>query len=198
MTAVKVWSGSAWADSPITEKAWDGSAWVNFAPGGGGPTLEALSWPSPPSNPNGQDSVTYSLGMRFNLVTAKSCYGVQWRVPDTPVAPAGGVYYAKLWSFDSQSELAATSFTPAAAGSYQSVLFTGAVALSASPSQYVASIFTRGYNFRAPSPSTGWVVTSPSGNIRGDQARLFEGNTPSAWLNQSFNAWYYISPLVAV
>lgn len=197
MTAAKIRQGGAWVDGALTGKSRIGGSWVDFGPAGG-PTYETLAWPDVPSSTSNDDGVTYTLGMRFSLVAAKNCVGVEWNpVPTITNAPAGGVYYAKLWSYDTTTELASKTFTPAT-GTTQQVLFDTPVALSASPSLYVASIFSRAYDFRTPSPASGWSVTSPSGNIVSTQSRLHEGNDPTAWLDQSFNGWYYMSPIVEV
>lgn len=204
MTAVKVWNGSAWVDSSITEKVWNGSAWIEFAPAGG--STETLAWPNAPTLTDADDGPgsDYAMGAQFYLSTGvtKNCVGVQWRVPDSLVTPGAptDAFYIQLFRTSDNLRLANDLVTPVAGG-YQSFMFSSPVALSDGlTDEYVAAVYTRHYCFRAPSPSSGWDVQTPSGHVHHQAARLaVAGAHPSSlsgWSSQ--NAWYYVSPIVEV
>jgi hypothetical protein len=195
MTAVKVWTGSAWVDSQITEKVWTGSAYVTFAPAGG-PSYEAVTWGTTPSSTDNNDGgQAYNMGVRFSVANAKQGLGIRWRVPDTVSTPPGGTHAAGLY-VDGGSRIAYQAFTPVPGGN-QDILFTTPVTLSPG-TWYVAGVYTVHYVFRSGSPSG---LTSPSGNVVVDAGRLRTDNggaSGSGYPDQTFSTTYYVSPIVEV
>lgn len=186
----------AWVDTEATGAVRLGGVTVPFGPEPGGPTLESVTWPDPPTLTNADDNTTYTMGIRFSLVTAKLCYGITWRVPDA-VAPTQfiGDHLAALWEVAGETRLAAQVFTPVPGGEQQ-ILFAEPVALSAGPVQYVASVHTRRYVFRN---GGGVWPTSPSGNVVTDQGKLVADSPPTVYPGGTFGTpWYYVSPLVEV
>jgi hypothetical protein len=157
---------------------------------------EALAWPNPPTSTDLADgSDAYNMGIEFAVVAARDCRGVSWRVPDSVATPPGGAHVASLWRVSDQALLASKAFTPVPGGD-QAVLFDAVVGLS-TLERYIAAIYTIHYVFSAPTPPTGWTVTSPSGNVLADTGRLIPFNGgPGQFPNGTFNSWYYIGPLV--
>lgn len=92
MTAVKVWTGSAWADSQVTEKAWDGSAWVEFSPGGA-PSPESMFGATVP--PNGAtDGIALTQGTRFSSDVPGTVTDIKWYFKSGSLpASASGAFY---------------------------------------------------------------------------------------------------------
>jgi hypothetical protein len=192
----------AWVDSEAVGAVRVSGAWVPFGPDGG-PTYEALTWPNPPTETDGDDggSAYYALGAQFHLLVAKPCYGIQWRVPDNVPNPGANPITAALWEVSTNDQLAIKTITPTPGG-FEEFLWTGGpVSLSAAPAEYVVSVYTHHYTFSAPTPGSGWLVESPSLNVRHDASRLTgprpdPPSTLSGW--GSFNTWYYISPLIGL
>jgi len=155
---------------------------------------ETIAWPSPPNTTDNVDTPeNYNMGMRFSLVAGANCVGVQWRVPDAVETPSGGTHVVSLWSVVGEVRLAAADFTPVPGG-YQQVMFASPVALSASTS-YVVAVYTRHYVHRAGA----FPVTSPSGNIIGDEGKLINNNSggnPGFYPANLSNAFYYVSPIM--
>jgi hypothetical protein len=195
MSTAKVRVSGAWVDTELTGKHRVAGAWEDFGPSGG-PTLETLSWPSPPSLTDGDDGENYSMGALFHLLESKLCYGVEWKVPDTVVNPSSGTHAVALWDL-APIRLAYKTFTPVP-GTVQQIIFDTPVSLLAAPSEYLVSVLTRHYSFRAPSPSSDWLVESPSLNIRHNSSRLSATSDPTTIPGGSFNAWYYVSPIMEV
>lgn len=194
MTAAKIRISGAWVDSTSVGKVRISGAWVDFGPPAGG-GYEGLSWPSEPSNANAQDGdQDYVMGIKFRLTTAKPCYGIKWRVPDGLATPVAGVYNASLWKTSDTSRVANINFTPVAGG-YQEILFSAPTSNLLTATDYVAAVYTNHYSFRAPSPSSGWHVMSPSGNVDAYEACLATGG-PNVYPNNNFNGWYYVAPLI--
>ncbi len=203
MTAAKIRQGGAWVGSALAGKVRVGGAWVDFGPGGGA-TTETLAWPSPPSSTDLDDGVgsSYGMGAQFYLSAGvtKNCLGVRWRVPDSVTAPGSPPtsHHAQLYRASDGAQLADEVITPTPGGD-QDFLFTSPVALSDGlAEEYVAVVYTRHYVHRAPSPSSGWDVQSPSGNVHHQISRLIVSSAVptslATWSSQ--NAWYYISPIV--
>lgn len=197
MSLAKVRVAGAWVDSPNFKGAVRvGGSWVDFGPSGA--TYERLTFPDPPTLLNGNDSnQDYNLGLRFSVDVPSLCYGVSWiRTPNAITStPSGGSHVAALWSVDTEARLEFKNFTPVAASDNQDVLFDTPFSLSASPTLYVISIFTRDYVYRA---SGGVELVSPSGNIQADVGRLSANVSPLVYPSNAQAAYYYISPLVGV
>lgn len=161
--------------------------------------LETLAWPADPSSTDLNDGAqSYNMGIKFGLVTDETdCYGVQWRVPDSLAPPAGGgVYAVSLWTVIGETRLAYKEFTPVAGG-YQDVLFDAPVPLALA-TEYVVAVYTNHYVFRAPSPTGGWHVYSPSGNTDAYESKLATDNSGAAtavFPASNFNGWYYVAPI---
>ncbi len=201
MTALKARELGAWKPTTTAGSVRTGGDWSSFTPGDGVPELEALAWANPvPNLTNASDGagdpIVYTMGIRFHLLQAATCHGVRWRVPDTVTpAPAGG-HQVSLWNAGTSAQAALKTFTPTP-GVYQDVLFDTPVDLVAAPQEYVAAVTTVRYVHRAPDPASGWLVESPSLNVRGDKGRLVTGPT-AAYPSSGSDALYYVSPLVAV
>lgn len=193
MSTAKARISGAWVDTTIEGSARISGAWVPYGPTGG-PSYESLAWPSEPSLTDGNDNENYAMGAQFHLLAAKLCYGVRWRVPDTVVNPSSGTHAVAIWDL-APTRLAYKTFTPVPGG-YQDILFDTPISLSAAPVEYVASVLTRHYSFRVPSPSSGWLVESPSLNVRHDLSRLSSTSDPTTIPGGAFNAWYYVSPII--
>lgn len=194
MTAAKIRVAGAWVDATKVGKVRIGGAWVDFGPVGVG--YEGLSWsPSTPASTDLNDGGTaYNMGIRFHVVAGKNCVGGRWRVPTTVASPGGSGHEISLWRVSDQARLTSKVFTPVTGG-YQDVLFDTPVALTAA-TDYIIAVFTNHYVFTSPSPSSGWSVLSPSGNVVADQSALVVGDTTS-YPSSNFNGWYYMGPLVS-
>jgi hypothetical protein len=157
---------------------------------------EALAWPNPPTSTDLADgSDAYNMGIEFAVLVARDCRGISWRVPDSVVNPPGGAHVASLWRVADQALLQSKAFVPVPGGD-QAIAFDAVVGLSPAE-RYIAAIYTNHYVFSAPTPSSGWTVTSPSGNVVADTGRLIPFNGgPGQFPNGTFNSWYYIGPLV--
>lgn len=177
-----------------------GGGWTSFTPVPPAPTYEWAVWPAEPSVTNAADgpsgNLTYNMGTRFHLVAAANCVGVRWRVPDSVPLPDGVPHAVSLFNVTTQVRIAHKEFTPTPGG-YQDILFDAPVALVAAPQEYVASVFTCHYVYRAAEPANGWLVRSPSLNIRCDQSRL-TGPPSGSYPSGIFQTWYFVSPLVTV
>jgi hypothetical protein len=104
------------------------------------------------------------------------------------------MHFISLWDDVSETRLALRDFTPTP-GVYQDIVFDTPVSVVAG-TQYLATVYTQHYVFRSAGSPT---VTSPSANLTADQGRLRSDNTPpGGHPDVSFNAWYYVSPLVDV
>jgi hypothetical protein len=158
--------------------------------------LEALDWPDEPVNTDAEDAgQSYNMGIRFADNDGGPCAGVQWRVPDTTPAPAGGVHAVAIWDVATSGRVAYEEFTPAPSG-YQEVLFAVPPTLDPAPALYVAVVYTFHYVFRA---SGGAPVSSLSGKLNADQGRLADyngGALTAPFPTNVFNTWYYVSPLM--
>lgn len=158
--------------------------------------LEALDWPDEPANTDAEDpGQSYNMGIRFADDDGGVCAGVQWRVPDTAPAPAGGVHAVAIWDAATSTRVAYEEFTPTP-GVYQDVLFVAPPTLDPAPAEYVAVVYTFHYVFRA---SGGAPVSSVSGKLNADEGRLADYNGGSAtapFPTNVFNTWYYVSPLM--
>jgi hypothetical protein len=158
--------------------------------------LEALDWPDEPANTDAEDpGQSYNMGIRFADDDGGPCVGVQWRVPDTAPAPAGGVHAVAIWDAATSTRVAYEEFTPVPGG-YQDVLFVAPPTLDPAPAEYVAVVYTFHYTFRA---SGGAPVSSVSGKLNADEGRLADYNGGSAtapFPTNVFNTWYYVSPLM--
>lgn len=190
-----------WKQAANAGSVRSGGVWSSFTPGGDEPdepVLESLAWPNTtPNLTNAADgSTTYTMGIRFHLLQATRCFGVRWRVPDTVTpAPAGG-HQVTLWNATTTAQITIKAFTPTA-GVYQDVLFDAPVDLVAAPQEYVAAVTTVRYVHRAPTPTSGWLIESPSLNLRADKGRLV-ANAAVTYPNQGQDALYYVSPIVEV
>jgi hypothetical protein len=195
MSTAKARVSGAWVDTELVGAARVSSAWVPYGPSGS-PATESLSWPFEPSLTDGNDNENYVMGGQFHLLTAKLCYGVRWKVPDSVETPSSGTHAVALWDL-APLRLAYKTFTPVPGG-YQDILFDSPVALSATPVEYVVSVLTRHYSFRSPTPSSGWLVESPSLNIRHNVSKLSASSDPTTFPGGSFSSWYYVSPIMEV
>jgi hypothetical protein len=194
MTAVKVWNGSAWVDSAITEKVWNGSAWVEFGPGGG-PTEEVIEWPNAPSNTDQDDAATYNLALEFTVTASGSWIGNEWNpTPLNNPAPGGGTFYASAWDTGGSSLTTPKSFAAPAAAVKQQVIFDVPVAVTTGVS-YVAGILTRHYVFLSNAAS--WDEQSPSGRIHANSGRFRVDNAGNVdFPNSTSDNIYFISPII--
>lgn len=156
--------------------------------------LETLSWDSPPALTDGDDGENYNMGAECTVVEATLCHGIEWYVPDTVVNPTSGTHVAALWHVDSTTRIATEDFTPVP-GTIQVVTFDAPVTMLPGET-YIAAVLTRHYSFRTPDPPAGWVVATPSGNVLHQVSRLSATADPNTMPGGSFNAWYYISPVV--
>lgn len=185
-----------WVDTDAVGYVRDGGVWVPFGPEGG-PVYEGINWPYPPSLTDADDGQPYEMGIRFHLLAPKACVGARWRVPDSLIAPTGGIYYATLWYALNEQMAATKAFVPVPGG-YQDILFDTPVDLDASPTEYVVSVYTRKYVYATPpTPGDTWEVTSASGNVVGTKGQLALSGTHE-YPGSTFNGLYYVSPLVAV
>lgn len=197
MNPVKLRINGVWVDSTISAKLRSNGTWVEYSPELENPTYEALAWPNPvPSLTDAVDGGSiYNLGIRFHILEAKWCYGIQWRVPDNVPNPPGG-HVASLWNRLTEKIITTKAFTPVA-GQYQDILFDEPVELTIFPQEYTVSVFTSHYVYRAPD-SNPWTVQSPSGNVVADIAQLSDSGDPAVYPASTFNALYYVSPLIEV
>lgn len=193
MSIMKVRSGGLWVDTDKTGSVRYQGATEPYAPAGG-PSTETLAWPSEPTLTDGNDNENYVMGAQFHLLQGKLCYGVRWKVPDSVENPSSGTHAVALWDL-APLRLAYKTFTPVPGG-YQDILFDTPVALLAAPVEYVVSVLTRHYSFRTPSPTSGWLVESPSLNIRHDLSKLSASSDPTTFPGGAFSAWYYVSPIM--
>lgn len=156
---------------------------------------EALVWPNEPTLTDGNDGTDYTMGTRFSLAAPSNCVGVRWRAPDTPSIPGGEGLSVQIWVALTETLIASKTFAAPAAGQYVDVLFDTPIALAAA-TNYVASVHTRNYVFSTPTPSSGWVLVSPSGNLSGDESKLANYGAGPVYPGGTFTAWYYVSPLI--
>lgn len=157
---------------------------------------EVLAWsnPTPATLDQVDGTQCYNLGERFTSATSQSCSGVQWRVPTTLAAGAGGgIYAVAIWNVSSGIRVAYKEFTPVAGG-YQNVAFDAPITLTAG-AQYIATTYTNHYAFRAAAA----VATSPSGNLSGDSGMLIAYNGGAAGApipTTTTTTCFYVSPIV--
>lgn len=197
MSVLKARVSGAWQDTAQVGKVRYGGEWLDYgSPVDPGPTLEALTWPNPPTLTDGDDNETYNLGTQFYVLEPVLCYGIEWEVPDTVETPPGGTHVAGLWDL-APLRLAVADFVPVP-GTTQRILFEEPVLLAAAPVEYVASVLTIHYSYSAPTPGSGWTVKSPSENVWHETSKLSGTSDPSTIPSGAQNAWYFISPLVAV
>lgn len=191
--------GGAWVDTDQVGAVRVAGAWVPFAPPSG-PSYETLDWPNPPTETDANDGAGayYALGAQFHLVTGKACLGVEWRVPDSAPDPGALSHRAALWDVATNNLLTSKSFAPVPGGD-QEIMWDAPVVLDGAPAEYVVSVYTWHYVYSAPTPGSGWLVRSPSLNVRHEGSRLTGPRldyptTLSGW--GAFNTWYYIAPLI--
>lgn len=152
---------------------------------------EAIAWPAEPSLTDANDADSaYNMGIKFAVTNPVNCVGVRWRVPDSVAAPAGTNHAVSLWVTAGEVRVALKIFTPTP-GVYQDILFDTPVALTATPAEYVAAVYTNHYVYRAAAGS----VSTPSGNLVADQGRLTGGPNYPTGVQSS---WYYVSPILEV
>lgn len=181
----------AWVDTQQAGMVRLSGSWTEFGPDG--LATEAVDWLSPPSS-FGDDGPTYNMGCSFTVQENTICYGVQWRVPDSLVAPSGGIYYAALWSHSPNEKKEQKIFTPVAGG-FQDIMFDDPYLLNTSESSgYIVSVLTRSYSFRAGS----FPYESPSGNVIVDSGRLAETADPDVIPGSTFTSVYYVSPITEI
>jgi len=194
VSTLKARVSGAWVATAAVGKVRLGGVDIPFG-GAPAPAYEALSWPAAPTFTDLSDGTsTYNMGVQFSLVSGKNCVGVRWRVPDTVATPIGGPHSIALWRVSDLALLASKTFVPAPGG-YQDVLFDAPAACSTGL-EYVASIYTNHYVFRAAGGN--WPVTSPSGNVVADIGKLIADQPPNTYPSSSQNSYYYISPLIAL
>lgn len=197
MSSAKIRVGGAWVDTTLAGAVRFGGTWVSFGPPTGGPVYESLAWPDVPSSADNVDGAeTYNMGIRFTVLAAKLCYGIEWWVPESVEDPANGGHVASLWTVVGETRIGAKPFV-AAPGTIQRILFDAPVPLAAGVF-YTAAIYTRHYTFRTPNPVSGWTVESPSHNVVADRSQLAATADPLTYPASNFNGWYYIAPLVEV
>lgn len=197
MSQAKVRVSGAWVDTNAVGAARVAGASIPFGPADGG-GYEGLTFPDPPSLLNGNDAnQDYNLGLRFSVDVDSLCYGVRWvRTPNAITStPSGGSHVAGLWTVVGETRLAFKNFVPVAASDDQDILFDTPVALTANPTLYVVSIFSRDYVYRN---SGGVEIVSPSGNAQGDQGRLASNISPLTFPASVQAAFYYVSPLIGL
>lgn len=194
--------------SPVM-KARIGGAWVETdksgavrvdgvtVPFSSGPEVERLAWALEPAGTDYVDEgFAYNMGIQFEVDVSKPCHGVSWRVPDTVLNPPGGTHAATLWRVSDTSLVALKEFVPVPGG-YQDILFDTPTAALDIADTYVAAVYTRHYVHRSPGGSP--YPTSPSGNIISHEGRLVPYDFgPNVYPHATFNAWYYVSPLIEV
>jgi uncharacterized protein DUF4082 len=157
--------------------------------------FEALTFPQPPTLPNGNDgNQDYNLGYRFSAAEAVPCVGVRWvRTPDAITStPNGGTHVAALWTVVGETRLRFANFVPVPASDNQDALFPEPYVLEPG-TLYVVSIFSRDYVYRA---SGGVQTSSPSGTLVADEGKLSSSGDPTTFPASTQAAWYYISPLI--
>lgn len=193
MSTAKVRVSGAWVETELKGKHRVSSAWQDFGPSGGA-TYEIIDWISAPALTDALDGPTYAMGVQFTVVAGKPCYGISWRVPDTITpAPSAG-YQAVLWSLSPTTQIIKQAFTPVA-GNYQDILFGSPHSLVPG-TQYVVSVLTNRYTFRAASSVGGFPLSSPSANVVGSTGKLSSTTDPDTVPAGDFASIYYISPLV--
>jgi hypothetical protein len=195
MTSLKARVSGAWVTTAAAGAARLGGVSIPFPSGGEEPpAYETFAWPEQPTLTNGVDGgETYTMGIRFSMITGKPCYGIQWRVPDAVATPPGGAHMVSLWSVTGESLMRSKEFVPTP-GVYQDILFDTPVDLLPL-TNYVAAVYTRHYVFRS---TAGSYPATPSGNVVGDEGRLTPNVNQVAYPAPQFSAWYYISPLMGV
>lgn len=197
MSIMKTRVSGAWVDSDRVGSVRLGGSTIEYGPSGS-PSYEALAWGNPVPNLLDADdgSTRYNMGVIFGVVAGKNCVGVQWRVPTNAPSPTNTPFpvghSVSLWNADTEVLMESKTFTPVPGG-YQDIIFDTERALVPG-TNYIAAVYTFHYVHRAGS----WPVTSPSGNIVADNGRLVADAGPSAFPSGTFNAWYYVSPLVLV
>lgn len=194
MTAIKARIGGAWVDTTKTGKARIGGAWVDYGPAS---TYETITWPTPPSLPDGNDAAqTYNLGLLWSL----SGSGGSWignvlnPAPLSHVAPAGGTNYTQAWNYDTSTLLTPSqAILPAAGGGKQEFLFDTPVAVTLGVA-YMSAFYTQNYAFLA---NPLWDEVSPSGRIHADRGILRTDNSGSANIPDTLtDSIYFISPMI--
>jgi hypothetical protein len=172
------------------------------------PSHESLDWGDTPAVPDGVDgSSYYALGAQFNLSTGfhRDCLGIEWNPAPTNTPNPGSPtvsHSAMLFRVSDGARLAYKEFTPVP-GVKNEIFFDSSVPLLGfGEEEYVAVIYTHHYVFRTPPGGAGtWEVLSPSGMIHHTTSRLYDTPTPPTTLSVSFgtfNAWYFVSPIVAL
>lgn len=197
MTSMKLRVSGDWVDSTATGSVRINGETIDYGPPDVGPTYESIVWPNEPTLVAADDgaSTFYNMGIRFHLLASKQCVGVRWRVPDTVAEPTGG-HAVGLYNVTDQSLMRSKDFTPTP-GQYQDILFDTPATLSIAPQEYVVSVWTRYYVYSPPTPSDGWLVRSPSLNVRGDDGVL-GGGARLSYPSGRFNSWYFVAPLVEI
>ncbi len=191
MSTLRVKVNGEWVDTEITGSVRIGDTTIEFGPEAG-PTYESLAWPEEPSGTNFTDgTLTYNMGIQFQLTNAKNCLGVRWRVPDSVETPNGQSHSVSLWN--GTTRVVSKNFVPAP-GTYQDVFFDSPIALG-SGITYIVTVFTQHYVFRS---GDALPVSSPSGNVVADGGRLVEAAAAVEYPSGTYNALYYVSPIVEV
>lgn len=159
--------------------------------------VESLAWPAEPSLTDGDDAENYTLGGQFYVLADTPCEGARWRVPDSVANPTGtGTHAIALWNANTEVRLAYKEFVPTP-GVYQDIFFDAPVTVVVGQ-EYVITVHTRHYVYRLPAPTSGWAVVTPSGNCSHERSRLTATGTPTVFPGGTFNAWYYVAPLLTV
>lgn len=195
MAIMKIRVGNAWVNTTRKGAVRYGGATIPYGPAVVGQS-ESVVYPLAPTATNANDGTqTYNMGIRFFLNTAKNGLGVRWRVPDSILAPQGpDGHVVSIWNIATETRVAFKAFTPVPGG-YQDILFDAPVALSASPTEYIAAVYTRSYVARTTTDS----VVSPSGNLTVSGGKLVPYNGgANIFPDGNFGSWYYVSPIVSV
>jgi hypothetical protein len=196
----KTASVDTYFDGSFPDSAWDGT--TDLSASTRVYTLETMDWVAlgltPPTLTDAQDGTQdYNMGLQFSLTAPGYCYGVEWNPTpnsNTPV-PTGGCI-AQLWNADTSTLLESVAFTATPGSVQQRIYFNKQPALTTGVN-YIVTVYTIRYVFRAMTSWTGLV--SASGKIHADKGRLFIGaGAGPGFPNQSQDSLYYVAPLMSL
>jgi len=156
---------------------------------------ETFPYPDPPTQTDNVDGTqSYNMGVAFTVDEAVECSGVEWRVPNSVSAPAGGVHVVSLWK--DGVRVRNQSFTPTP-GVKQQVPFTSQGNVTLNPGEaLIAAVFTVHYVFT--SGAAVYPVDVPSGRATATASRLTSNGNPTDLPDVGGTAIYHVSPIIEV